>query len=196
MSTTLIPEIDDPGRDYGDKVMAVEPGGAEFIPLNERHGKPRQLLWTWTSPNMEFATIGVGILGPLYFGLNFWQSVLAIVIGFALMGANYATSKPEDRPHLDLRHATWLAPYLLGVAVVSYLSSFDTSTKGGPFGLLIGPTNTLHFGWDVLAMAVVSVVVYFLAMHQRLPDDAVQVYIEEVTAEAEEEEREVVTAAG
>jgi hypothetical protein len=38
--------------------------------------------------------------------------------------------------------------------------------------------------------------VYFLALHQRLPDDAVQVYIEEVTAEAEAEEREVVTAAG
>jgi hypothetical protein len=45
-------------------------------------------------------------------------------------------------------------------------------------------------------MAVVSLVVYFVAMRQRLPDDAVQVYIEEVTAEAEQEEREVVTAAG
>jgi NCS1 nucleoside transporter family len=84
MSTTLIPQIDDPTRDYGDKVIAVEPGGAEFIPLNERHGTPRQLLWTWTSPNMEFATIGVGILGPLFFGLNFWQSLAAIVLGTAL----------------------------------------------------------------------------------------------------------------
>ena len=75
-------------------------------------------------------------------------------------------------------------------------TSFDTSTKGGPFGVLIGPTNTLHFGWDVLAMAVVSLIVYYLAMRLRLPDDTVQVYIDEVTAEAEEEEREVVTAAG
>ena len=47
---------------YGTQVMAVEPGGAEFIPLNERHGKPLQLFWTWTSPNMEFATIFVGVL--------------------------------------------------------------------------------------------------------------------------------------
>jgi NCS1 nucleoside transporter family len=89
MSTTLIPDIDDPGRDYGDKVIAVEPGGAEFIPLDERHGKPRQLLWTWTSPNMEFATVGVGILGPLYFGLSFWQSVAAIVLGTALGSASH-----------------------------------------------------------------------------------------------------------
>ena len=48
---------------YGDKVIAVEPGGAEFIPLSERHGRPLQLFWTWTSPNMEFATIFVGLLG-------------------------------------------------------------------------------------------------------------------------------------
>ena len=82
--TSTAPIVDDPNRNYGDRVVAVEPGGVEFIPLDERHGTPRQLFWTWTSPNMEFATVGVGILGPLYFGLGFWQSVLAIVLGTAL----------------------------------------------------------------------------------------------------------------
>jgi NCS1 nucleoside transporter family len=81
---TTIPVVDDPNRDYGDKVIAVEPGGVEFIPLDERHGTPLQLLWTWTSPNMEFATVGVGIIGPLFFGLSFWQSVWAIILGTAL----------------------------------------------------------------------------------------------------------------
>jgi NCS1 nucleoside transporter family len=82
--TTLTPPVpfhDSEREFYGEKVTAVEPGGVEFIPLEERHGSPIQLLWTWTSPNMEFATIGVGILGVLYFGLTFWQTVLAIVIG-------------------------------------------------------------------------------------------------------------------
>jgi NCS1 nucleoside transporter family len=68
---------------YGAKVTAVEPGGVEFIPLDERHGSPIQLLWTWASPNMEFATVAVGILGVLYWGLTFWQTVLAIAIGTA-----------------------------------------------------------------------------------------------------------------
>jgi amino acid transporter len=125
-----------------------------------------------------------------------YKLVLAIILGFIILGLNYQFTKPENRPQLDVRHATWIAPYLLGLAVVSYLSSFDTEEKGGPFGLLIGPTDTLHFGWDCLAMAVVSIVVYGLAMRQRLPDDRVQAYIDEVTAEAEQEEREVVTAAG
>ena len=71
---------------YGDRVVAVEPGGAEFIPLNERHGNPLQLFWTWVSPNMEFATIFVGVLGVAAFGLSFWQTFLAIVAGTALGG--------------------------------------------------------------------------------------------------------------
>jgi nucleobase:cation symporter-1, NCS1 family len=73
-----------PARDYGSKVAAVEPGGVEFIPLDERHGSPLQLIWTWASPNFEFATVFVGVLGPLVFGLSFAQSALAIVLGSAL----------------------------------------------------------------------------------------------------------------
>src|ERR1700685_4607400 len=66
---------------YGTKIAAVEPGGAEFIPLSERHGKSLQLFWNVTSPNFEFATVFVGVIGVAFFGLNFWQALLAIVIG-------------------------------------------------------------------------------------------------------------------
>jgi nucleobase:cation symporter-1, NCS1 family len=73
-------------RDYGTKVGAIEPGGIEFIPLEERHGRPVQLLWTWASPNFEFATVFVGALGTLFFGLSFGQAATAIVAG-TLAGA-------------------------------------------------------------------------------------------------------------
>src|SRR5579864_1809550 len=69
---------------YGTQVIAVEPGGAEFIPLNERHGRPLQLFWTWTSPNMEFATIFVGVLAVAGFGMGFWSAALALVLGTAI----------------------------------------------------------------------------------------------------------------
>jgi nucleobase:cation symporter-1, NCS1 family len=71
---------------YGERVIAVEPGGAEFIPLAERHGRPLQLFWTWTSPNMEFATIFVGVLAVSAFGLSFTEAVLAIALGSVLGG--------------------------------------------------------------------------------------------------------------
>ena len=69
--------------EYGERVIAVEPGGAELIALHERHGRPLQLFWTWTSPNLEFATVFVGVLAVALFGLNFWLAVLAIVAGTA-----------------------------------------------------------------------------------------------------------------
>jgi NCS1 family nucleobase:cation symporter-1 len=82
--TSLEDDVEVRQGTYGEKVIAVEPGGAEFIPLNERHGRPLQLFWTWTSPNMEFATVFVGFIGVVFFGLSFWQTFLAIVLGTAL----------------------------------------------------------------------------------------------------------------
>jgi NCS1 nucleoside transporter family len=76
--------------EYGDRVVAIEPGGVGFIPLDERHGRPLQLFWTWTSPNLEFATVFVGVLAVAVFGQGFWPAVLAILIGSALGSATHA----------------------------------------------------------------------------------------------------------
>jgi NCS1 nucleoside transporter family len=69
--------------DYGARVLAVEPGGADYVPLSERHGKPWQLFATWLSPNMEFATVFVGVLGVQVFGLTFPVAIVALVLGTA-----------------------------------------------------------------------------------------------------------------
>src|SRR5579859_2877328 len=69
---------------YGDKVVAVEPGGVEYIALKERHGKPLDLFWTWVSPNLEFATVFVGVLGVTVFGGSLLSVILAIIVGTAL----------------------------------------------------------------------------------------------------------------
>ena len=81
---TAVIEADVREGTYGAKVATIEPGGAEYIPLSERHGKPLQQFWTWVSPNMEFATVFVGIIGVWFFGLNFWLTALAVVLGTAL----------------------------------------------------------------------------------------------------------------
>ncbi len=71
---------------YGEKIVAVEPGGSERVADADRHGRPRQLFWTWTSPNMEFATVFVGVLAVEVFGLTFGQAVAAILLGNVLAG--------------------------------------------------------------------------------------------------------------
>lgn len=81
-ANTIVAEVRE--GDYGARVVAVEPGGAELIPLGDRHGNPVHLLWTWMSPNLEFATIFVGVLAIAAFGQTFWQAVAAIVLGTGL----------------------------------------------------------------------------------------------------------------
>ena len=66
------------------RVTAVEEGGIEAIPASRRHGSPWQLLSTWTAPNLEFATIFVGVIAVAFFGLGFWQAVAALVLGTVL----------------------------------------------------------------------------------------------------------------
>ena len=76
--------------EYGERIATIEPGGVEYIALHERHGKPIHLLWTWISPNLEFATIFVGIICVLFFGLNLWEAFTAILIGTALGSLTHA----------------------------------------------------------------------------------------------------------
>ena len=88
MATTTDVESQVPVREgqYGAKVTAVEPGGIEYIPDRERHGSPIQLFWTWMSPNMEFATVFVGVLPIAVFGGGFWPTVFGVTLG-SLMGS-------------------------------------------------------------------------------------------------------------
>ncbi len=88
MATTTELDAQVPVREgqYGSRVTTVEPGGVEYIPDRERHGSPLQLFWTWMSPNMEFATVFVGVLPIAIFGGGFWPTVLGVIIG-SLMGS-------------------------------------------------------------------------------------------------------------
>ena len=65
--------------EYGERIATVEPGGVEYIALRERHGKPIDLFWTWLSPNLEFATIFIGVIAVAFLGLNLWQAAAAII---------------------------------------------------------------------------------------------------------------------
>jgi amino acid transporter len=124
-----------------------------------------------------------------------WKLIVAILLGVALLGISAATSPPERRPSLDWLNGAWLAPYLLGMGVISYLSSFDTKTPSSIAGLLRGPRNTLTFGWDVLAVAIFSILVYALAIRLRLPDHQVRAYVADLAEEAETVEGELADGA-
>jgi nucleobase:cation symporter-1, NCS1 family len=149
-ATTTLIEAEVREGIYGAKVAAVEPGGAEFIPLHDRHGKPHQQFWTWVSPNMEFATIFVGIIGVWFFGQSFWMATLAIVLGSALgslsMGLLAARGPLYGVPQMVLSRIGF--GYLGNVlpaglnAVVAGIGWFAVNSVSGAFAL-----NAL-LGWN------------------------------------------------
>ncbi|WP_069167596.1 purine-cytosine permease family protein [Nocardia altamirensis] len=96
MATTDDPPL---AAEYADRVIAVEPGGNEYIPDEARHGRPRQLFWTWTSPNLEFATIFIGVLAVTAFGMNFWQASLGLAVGVGLGAAAHAVLSARGPVH-------------------------------------------------------------------------------------------------
>ena len=58
----------------------LEQRGIELIPESDRSMKPSGLFWLWSGAiwNVEFLVYGALML---YFGLSFWQAVLAILVG-------------------------------------------------------------------------------------------------------------------
>ena len=113
-----------------------------------------------------------------------WKLIAAILIGFALLSLSIATDTSKRTMSLDWRSAAWLWPYLLGMAVISYLSSFDTRTPSSiPLLGLDGPRNELTFGWDILAVALLSLAVYAFAIRSRLPAEQALEYVGDPTVE-------------
>jgi NCS1 family nucleobase:cation symporter-1 len=160
-ASTAVIEAEVREGSYGDKVAAIEPGGAEYIPLSERHGKPLQQLWTWVSPNMEFATIFVGVIGVWFFGQSFWMATLALVAGTALgslsMGALAARGPLFGVPQMVLSRIGFgfLGNVLpAGInALVAGVGWFAVNSVSGAFAL-----NAL-LGWNSKLCLLIIVVV-------------------------------------
>ncbi len=95
-----------------------------------------------------------------------WKLGVCIVIGYVLIGIGMLTRSPETRPPLDRlnwRAAQWLPFYLLGMGVISWTGQF-------------GPDNTgrLPFWWDMLVVALFSLVIYYWAQYAKLPRDEME----------------------
>jgi len=65
---------------------AIELSTIQAIPVNQRHGKSRDLFTVWFGSNIMLLTVVTGALAVTIFGLSFIYAVLAIVIGHLVGG--------------------------------------------------------------------------------------------------------------
>jgi amino acid transporter len=102
-----------------------------------------------------------------------WKLGVAILIGYAILIVNRAARLNDRAPHLKLRSAGWLPVYLVGMGLISYFSTF-------------GGRGDLKLWWDMLVVAVFSLVIYYWALAVALPSEEIEEMINEVVLPEEE----------
>ncbi|WP_018178451.1 APC family permease [Jongsikchunia kroppenstedtii] len=120
-----------------------------------------------------------------------WQTyttlMAVMVIGAILIGVSMALKLNPAMPEMDWQGAIWVLPYLVGMGVISYFGGFGEGGIIGGVGVFsdvwVGGRGALGLWWDMLALAVFSLVIYYGAMRYRLAPQKVDEMIAAVHVE-------------
>ncbi|HUA41828.1 MAG TPA: APC family permease [Streptosporangiaceae bacterium] len=104
-----------------------------------------------------------------------WKLGVCIVIGYVLIGISMAFDK--ERPPLDWKSAQWLPVYLIGMGIISWQGGFTGGAVAPPV-----PTGHLHFGIDMLVVAIFSLIIYYWAQATKLPKEEMLLLVEKQAA--------------
>lgn len=103
-----------------------------------------------------------------------WKLFVAVLLGFVLLPIFNATAK-HNLPPMNFRAAFWVLPWLVGLALISFLGDYD------------GGMHVLNLGWGALATLALTVLIYSLAVRVNLSGDEVERNITETHEEARQE---------
>ena len=163
----------------GAAIGRVETRGIDYIPEEQRHSNPLNLLWVWIGTQMCFGILVVGWL-PVAFGLGWWSALSAITVGlgigcllfapFSLLGPRTGTnSAVSSGAHFGLvgrlvgsLQALFIA---IGFAALTIWNGGDAIVAG--LARLIGtPDNDAMriVVYAVLSGVVVTIAIYGHAM--------------------------------
>ncbi len=112
----------------------------------------------------------------------FWLEMF-VAAGFIIFALYQVSIPAARRTILDLRSATWLVPWLAALLIISWLGRYN----GNPtkvFGINLVASMRLGNWYDLLAVAGMSLVIYYWATFTAMPVAKVQAAVTEVEAEA------------
>jgi amino acid transporter len=112
-----------------------------------------------------------------------WKLCLALVLGLAIFGVTRMRLPATERGPLDVRSARWIVPWLLGLVAIGYFGRY-------------GGTNAIPNWWDLVLVAVFSIVIYEVAEKLALNGDQVRQLITAETADLSSDDQAPLSAAG
>ena len=125
----------------GDRFGHVEVRGIDWIPDDERHGAPRELLMLWASSNVTYLYVVLGAVA-VGLGLTLAQAALAIVLGnlwWFAVGLIAASGPASGRPSYVVMRALF-GPRANRVNVI--LSGWGVCVGYGAINLSVGSLAT------------------------------------------------------
>lgn len=140
--------------------------------------------------NRPYRLGGAAVLSPVAFILaNFiimwsgwitdYKLGLAVILGIIIIGANALFNGNPIKPNWNLKAASWVLPYLLGVGLLTW---------GSAWGHADGAHAWFGGGamwWDLVIMAIFSLVIYYWAQAVALPAEEIQATIDKVVVPEE-----------
>jgi amino acid transporter len=125
-----------------------------------------------------------GVLAPLAFVVanliilwsgwdTDWKLGIAIVLGYLILVVSRVFHLNDKPPVLNWRAAQWLPPYLIGMGLIVYMSTF-------------GPRSWIPLWWDIVVVAAFSLAIYYWAMQVALSREQIEAMINEVVLPEEE----------
>jgi amino acid transporter len=112
-----------------------------------------------------------------------WKLCLALVLGLAVFGVTRMRRPAPERGPLDVRSAMWILPWLLGLLAIGYFGRY-------------GGTNAIPNWWDLVLVAVFSIVIYEIAEKLALNGDQVRELITAETADLSFDDQAPLSASG
>jgi amino acid transporter len=117
-----------------------------------------------------------------------WQTystlIVVMILGLVLMLISGLFHLNPNQPAIDWDAAIWVAPYLVGMGLISYFGGFGAGGIIGGVGVfktvLVGGHDHIKLYYDLGVLTVFSLVIYYLAMWKRLPAAKVDEYVREV----------------
>ena len=111
-----------------------------------------------------------------------WKLCLALVLGLVIFGVTRIRLPAAERGPLDVRSAMWIVPWLLGLVAFGYFGRY-------------GGTNAIPNWWDLVLVAVFSIVIYEVAEKLALNGDQVRELITAETADLSSDDQAPLSAA-
>ncbi|WP_372699510.1 APC family permease [Arthrobacter sp. JSM 101049] len=92
-----------------------------------------------------------------------WKLFLAVLIGYIVLVLHYIFSDRSKIPPMQMRSGWWMILWMAGLALLSWIGHYGE-----------GALDLMGFGWGELVILVFTVIVFFVAVTQRLaPQDVV-----------------------